>query len=132
MCKDGSVLVSALIQGDIGRVSPSGDYALVCRGFVGAHNARETANGEVYFSDTCAGMLTILGQGGMVRQRYDFGSIWLHDAIVIDDGVFLGCVADRRMLVLADIANNTILGEIDVGAEFDMTPKFFSAPYEAR
>ena len=131
MRRDGDVLVTTLIQGDIGLVDPDGGYRLLARGFVGAHNARETASGDAYFADSCAGMLVILNEDGSLARRYDFGSCWLHDVIEVGAGVFLGSVADRRKLVLADIERDAILGEIDVGAAFDMTPKFVSAPYEA-
>lgn len=127
-CADGSVLLSTLAQGDIARWHKDTGYRVLCRGYVGAHNARETASGEIYFSDSCAGMLVFLDQSGRQTRRYDFSSIWLHDAVQIEGAVFLGSVADRRKLVLVDAIEGTELCVYDLGEHLDMTPKFLSMP----
>lgn len=127
-CRNGSVLISTLIQGDIAIVSENNDYDLMRRGFVGAHNARESENGEIYFSDSCNGNLVLLSGNKEIKQRFDFNSKWLHDCIQIENELFLGSVADRQMLVLVDVSTGETLCEYDLGKEASMTPKFFSVP----
>ena len=74
------LVVSTFIPGAIGRFDlATGGYEELCRGFVGCHGARVSAEGEVYFADSTAGALVFLTPEGTVARRFATGSRWLHD-----------------------------------------------------
>jgi hypothetical protein len=100
----GRLVVSTLIQGAIGRFDlASGAYEELCRGFVGCHGARVSAEGEVYFADSAAGMLVFLTPQGEVARRFGTGSAWLHDVQQVAGSVYAFALADRNELRLYDV-----------------------------
>jgi hypothetical protein len=104
------VVVSTLIQGAIGLLDlASGAYAEICRGFVGCHGARLSAEGEVYFADSPAGALTFLTAAGGIARRFAVGSRWLHDAQQIAGSVYAFALADSNELRLYDLDDGELL-----------------------
>jgi len=108
---DGSgLVVSTLIQGAIGRFDlASGAYEELCRGFVGCHGARVSAEGEVYFADSTGGMLVFLPPEGRVARRFATGSRWLHDVQQIVGSVYAFALADRNELRVYDVGSGELL-----------------------
>ncbi len=104
------LVVSTLIQGAIGQFDlKSGAYEELCRGFVGCHGARVSAEGEVYFADSAAGLLVFLTADGRVARRFATGSRWLHDVQQIAGSVYAFALADRNELQLHDVATGELL-----------------------
>jgi hypothetical protein len=107
------LVVSTLIQGAIGRfdltAGADGAYEELCRGFVGCHGARVSAEGEVYFADSAAGLLVFLTVDGRVARRFATGSRWLHDVQQIAGSVYAFALADRNELRLYDVATGELL-----------------------
>jgi hypothetical protein len=104
------LVVSTLIQGAIGRFDlASGAYEELCRGFVGCHGARVSAEGEVYFADSAAGLLVFLTAEGRIARRFATGSRWLHDVQQIAGSVYAFALADRNELLLYDVATGELL-----------------------
>jgi hypothetical protein len=106
-------VVSTLIQGAIGRfdltAGASGAYQELCRGFVGCHGARVSAEGEVYFADSAAGLLVFLTPEGRIARRFATGSRWLHDVQQIAGSVYAFALADTNELLLYDVATGELL-----------------------
>jgi hypothetical protein len=99
------LVVSTLIQGAIGRFDlTDGSYEELCRGFVGCHGVRVSAEGEVYFADSAAGLLVFLTADGRVARRFATGSRWLHDVQQIAGSVYAFALADSNELQLYDVA----------------------------
>ncbi len=107
------LVVSTLIQGAIGRfdltAGEDGAYEEICRGFVGCHGARVSAEGEVYFADSTAGLLVFLTADGRVARRFATGSRWLHDVQQIAGSVYAFALADSNELLLYDVASGELL-----------------------
>lgn len=107
---DSRLVVSTLIQGAIGRFDlASGAYEELCRGFVGCHGARVSAEGEVYFADSAGGMLVFLAPAGGIARRFATGSRWLHDVQQITGDVYAFALADRNELRVYDVASGAML-----------------------
>ncbi len=104
------LVVSTLIQGAIGLFDlASGDYEELCRGFVGCHGARWSAEGELYFADSSSGMLIFLDSGGRIARRFATGSCWLHDVQQIAGSVYAFALADINELRIYDVASGELL-----------------------
>jgi hypothetical protein len=104
------LVVSTLIQGAIGCFDlATGDYEEICRGFVGCHGARMSAEGEIYFADSAAGMLVFLNSEGRIARRFATGSCWLHDVQQIAGNVYAFALADRNELRVYDVASGELL-----------------------
>lgn len=100
---DGSVYVSSLIHGDIGRFARDGSYEILLRGHIGCHAARVTADGKtLYFADSCHGALVLCETTGAIRDRIQVQSKWLHDVQHVSGDVFVLCLADKNLLVIWD------------------------------
>lgn len=108
------VLTSALIPGAIGWFAPDGAFTEFTRGFVGCHGARARVDtGEVYFSDSCMGVIVSLDDNWLIRQRTVVRSSWLHDALHIEGSVFAAAVYDRMVVEFWDTDAKKCLGTID-------------------
>ncbi len=106
----GALVVSAFIPGAIGRFDlATGGYEELCRGFVGCHGARVSAEGETYFADSTAGTLVFLTPEGKVARRFATGSRWLHDAQQIAGSVYAFALADRNELRVHDVETGELL-----------------------
>ena len=106
--QDGIVL-STLIQGDIGLFDAGGDYRIVSHGHIGCHAARATADGEAfYFADSCNGVLVVIDRAGKELRRFAVDSRWLHDVQQVADDLFLFCTSDSNSLELIDIASGRV------------------------
>jgi hypothetical protein len=104
------LVVSTLIQGAIGGFDlASGAYEEICRGFVGCHGARRSAEGEVYFADSTAGLLVFLTPEGRIARRFATGSRWLHDVQQIAGSVYAFALADSNELRIYDVASGELL-----------------------
>lgn len=113
---EGGLLISTLIQGDIGYLDPAGGYRVLSSGHVGCHGARQTADGShLSFADSCRGELVLLDPAGGERRRYSTGSRWLHDVQHVAGDLFACCIADDNALRLVDIAT----GETLLSRRFD-------------
>ena len=107
------VLVSSLIQGAVGWFDPDGLYHELLRGFVGCHGARVRSDvEEIFFSDSCAGMLMFVDRHGCVIRRVGTGSRWLHDAIQIRGDLFAAAPFDDNEVLLLDVATRRMVGRI--------------------
>jgi hypothetical protein len=104
------LVVSTLIQGAIGWFDlASGGYKEICRGFVGCHGARMSAEGEIYFADSAGGMLVFLTPEGRIARRFATGSRWLHDVQQIAGSLYAFALADRNELRVYDVASGELL-----------------------
>ena len=104
------LVVSTLIQGAIGLFDlESGGYEELCRGFVGCHGARRSADGEVYFADSTGGALVFLAPEGRIARRFATGSRWLHDVQQIAGSVYAFALADTNELRIYDVASGELL-----------------------
>jgi hypothetical protein len=104
------LVVSAFIPGAVGRFDlATGGYEEICRGFVGCHGARVSAEGETYFADSTAGALVFLTAEGKAARRFATGSRWLHDVQQIAGDVYAFALADRNELRVYDIATGELL-----------------------
>jgi hypothetical protein len=104
------LVVSTLIQGAIGCFDlASGGYEEICRGFVGCHGARMSAEGEYYVADSAAGMLVFLTPEGRIARRFATGSRWLHDAQQIAGSVYAFALADSNELRVYNVASGELL-----------------------
>ncbi|HEX4964122.1 MAG TPA: hypothetical protein VF173_25070 [Thermoanaerobaculia bacterium] len=104
------LVVSTLIQGAIGFFDlASGAYEEICRGFVGCHGARVSAEGEVYFADSAAGTLVFLNSDGRIARCFGTGSRWLHDVQQLAGGVYAFALADSNELRVYDVASGELL-----------------------
>ncbi|MGH7485852.1 MAG: hypothetical protein ACREMY_09665, partial [bacterium] len=93
-------------------------YEELCRGFVGCHGARMSAEGEIYFADSTAGTLVFLTPAGRIARRFATGSRWLHDVQQIAGSVYAFALADRNELRVYDIAS----GELHFRRRFLLWP----------
>lgn len=107
----GSRLVtSTLIQGAIGSFDlESGGYEEICRGFVGCHGARQSAEGEIYFADSPGGRLVFLNPDGWIARSFATGSLWLHDVQQIAGSIYAFALADSNELRIYDVASGELL-----------------------
>jgi hypothetical protein len=113
----GGAFVSALGQGDIAHVSAAGDFELLATGFIGCHGIRfATEHDLLYFCDSCSGRLMRVEGSQRVTPLFETGSLWLHDAVHLTDGLFLMTMADRNRLLLADVKRGCALAEWDFSA----------------
>jgi hypothetical protein len=104
------LVVSTLIQGAIGLFDlASGAYEEICRGFVGCHGARRSAEGDLYFADSTGGMLVFLDSEGRIARRFATGSRWLHDVQQIAGSVYAFALADTNELRVYDVASGELL-----------------------
>ena len=109
---DGSIYVSTLIQGDIGKIRIDGSYQLIRHGHVGCHAARLTEDGRtLYFADSCKGRIVLCDPEGVERSVYQTASRWLHDVQHVTGDLYLLCVADSNTVMLVDVANGSTLIE---------------------
>lgn len=107
---EGGIVLSTLIQGDIGHLDAGGRYRVVSSGHVGCHAARTTADSAAfYFADSCNGDLVVIGPDGSEQRRFATGSRWLHDVQQVAGDLFLCCPGDRNTLELVDIAQGRTL-----------------------
>jgi hypothetical protein len=109
----GGILTTSLIQGAVGWFDPQGDYQELVRGFVGCHGARIRDDAdELFFSDSCSGMVVFLGAGGAPARRVGTGSRWLHDAIQIRGNLFAMALFDQNQVLLMNVATREVVGRI--------------------
>jgi hypothetical protein len=121
----GGMLVSLLIQGAIGWSDGNGDYRELVRGFVGCHGARVRSDiEEIYFADSCSGMLVFLDLQGDVIRRVGTGSRWLHDAVQIRGDLFAAAPFDHNEVVLVNVATRQVACRISCAAHGG--PQFLS------
>ena len=113
----GGMLVSLLIPGAIAWTDGNGGYRELVRGFVGCHGARVRNDiEEVYFADSCSGMLVFLDRQGHVVRRVGTGSRWLHDGVQICGDLFAVAPFDHNEVVLIDVTTRKVVGRIPCGA----------------
>ncbi|HEV7506919.1 MAG TPA: hypothetical protein VGS07_18660 [Thermoanaerobaculia bacterium] len=104
------LVVSTLIQGAIGCFDlASGGYEEICRGFVGCHGARQSAEGEIYFADSPGGRLVFLNPEGWIARSFATGSHWLHDVQQIAGSIYAFALADSNELRIYDVASGELL-----------------------
>ena len=112
----GGTLVSLLIQGAIGWSDGRGHYRELVRGFVGCHGVRVRSDvEEIFFADSCTGMLVFLNVQGEVIRRVGTGSRWLHDAVQISGELFALALFDHREVVLLNVATRQVVARIPAG-----------------
>lgn len=111
----GGVLVSMLGPGDVGRLTPAGDFELLASGLVGCHGVRfSEARQKVYFVDSCGGRLMEIREPGGPATLFETGSRWLHDAVHLQAGLFLLTMADRNALALVDVDTGHVVAQLEV------------------
>lgn len=98
------LVVSTLIQGAIGIFDlESGSYRELIRGFVGAHGARVSEEGSVYFADSVNGNLVFVNNDGAITRRFSVESRWLHDVQQVAGSLYAFTLADRNEFAVIDI-----------------------------
>ncbi len=122
--KDG-ILVSTLIQGAIGWFDEKDHYRELTRGFVGCHGVRLSLQGQIYFSDSCTGLITFLTPSNTIACRIQTESVWLHDALQLNENLFAAAVADRNRVEIIDRTTRKIVSIIP-GEDFGQGPMFVS------
>lgn len=104
------LLVSTLIQGAIGVFERAGGgYRELRRGRPGAHGARATASGGLYFTDSAAGALVFLDDSGREEGRFEVGSRWLHDSIELAAPLFAFALADANELRIYNVESGALV-----------------------
>jgi hypothetical protein len=127
----GGFLVSLMIQGAIGWSDGNGGYRELVRGFVGCHGARVRSDvEEIYFADSCSGMLVFLDRQGGVIRRVGTGSRWLHDAVQIQGDLFAVAPFDHNEVVLLDVATRRVAGRIPCDGRGGPQFLSFGAPHD--
>jgi hypothetical protein len=107
----GGVLVSTLIQGDVGHLDQNGKYSLLTRGFVGCHGVRLSRDRQyVYFTDSCNGRLMKMAPGGGAVEVRRVDSLWLHDVEQLHDELYCFSLGDKNELSLIDVSADHELG----------------------
>jgi hypothetical protein len=125
----GGIVVSTLIQGAIGWFYPSTilrrwQYRELLRGFVGCHGVRVDARTDhLYFSDSCQGTLVFLDKKLGIRERVGTGSVWLHDSLQLEQGVFGLAVSDANRLRIMDTCSREVMADV-AGDDFGLGPQF--------
>jgi len=118
------ILVSTLIQGAIGWFDKNGNYQELLRGFVGCHGVRNNNDtGQMYFCDSCLGVVVLLTPSYTVDKRVDTGSAWLHDAHLLGNNIFALSVADRNQIEIMDFSTRKIISIIRC-SDFGNSTKF--------
>ena len=119
-------LVTAFIQGAVGKFNFQGEYLELTSGFVGCHGARTRLglNG-FYFSDTCGGRLMEMSWSGKIIKEFGVDSKWLHDCQWIRDDIYLFSLSDRNKMQLWDVGSGVMIWEIDM-SEFGETTLLLS------
>lgn len=118
------ILVSNFIQGAIGWFAPNGQYEELVRGFVGCHGARIDGNtGQIYFSDSCVGVVVFLTPEYSIDYRVDANSVWLHDAQQLSDRIFALAISDRNRVEIMDFSSRKVIATIP-GYKFGNTTQF--------
>jgi hypothetical protein len=128
----GGFLVSLLIPGVIGWSDGNGDYREIVRGFVGCHGARVRSDiEEIYFSDSCSGMLVFVDRHGDVIRRVGTGSRWLHDAVQIHGDLFAMAPFDHNEVLLMNVATREVTGRIPCASRGGPQFLSFGGPHAA-
>lgn len=110
------ILVSSLIPGAIGWFAPDGQYREILRGYVGIHGVRVAQNGEIYFCDSCNGILVSAQaqQSGLViTSRVKTNSLWLHDAVQIGEDIFALAEFENNVVNFINIRTRNIVANTD-------------------
>ena len=129
----GGVLVSSLIQGAVGWFDPDGKYHELLSGFVGCHGARVRNDvEEIFFSDSCSGMLVFVDFQGRVVRRVGTGSRWLHDAIQIRGDLFAAAPFDHNEVILLDVTTRDVVSRIPCDARGAAQFLSFGVPLSER
>lgn len=119
------ILVSTLIQGAIGWFDENDSYQELTRGFVGCHGVRVSLSGQIYFSDSCTGLIMFLNQSFEIDKRIQTESVWLHDSLQLNENLFATAVADRNQVEIMDVTARKVIAAIP-GADFGQGPMFVS------
>ena len=121
---DRKIYVSTLIQGAIGYFDYEGNYKELIRGFIGCHGVRvDKGTTEIYFCDSCKGVLLFLNEKCEIIKSYPTKSVWLHDAQQIEENIFAFAVSDRNRVEIIDIDKNKVLSIIP-GKPFGKSVQF--------
>ncbi len=123
--RDGAV-ISTLAQGAIGWFDSKGVYRELIRGFVGCHGIRARRDSDaLYFSDSCIGIIVLLDEKMQIKNRIRIGSMWMHDALELNERVFAVTCADRNQVEFFDTQTRSVIGSINC-KEFGEGPQFLS------
>ncbi len=106
----GGLLVSMLVPGAVGFFDEARTYREIAGGMRGCHGARvHPRTGEIYASDSPTGLVWFFDrESGRPTRRLDFGSRWLHDALILDDGAIVGLASDRNEILFLDEAGKPV------------------------
>jgi len=108
------IVVSTLIQGAVGVFDiTDSSYREITRGYTGCHGARVNRNSDIYFVDSCAGELIILDDAGNVKSLFSLDTYWLHDAIELDEDIYIFTLADKNSLRIYNIKTREMLMQKD-------------------
>jgi hypothetical protein len=113
----GGVITTSLIRGAVGWFDAAGRYREVVRGFVGCHGARvRTDVDEIYFCDSCSGMVVFVDFNGNILRRVGTRSHWLQDAVQVRGDLFAMAPFDRNEVILMDITTKNVVSRIPCAA----------------
>ncbi len=110
------ILTSSKIQGAVGWFDSNAQYHELLRGFVGCHGARVRSDvEEIYFCDSCSGMLVFVDAQGTIIRRVGTDSRWLHDAIQVRGDLFALAPFDQHEVVVVNVATRETVCRIPCG-----------------
>ena len=117
--RDDVLLWTCFIGGEIVKTRKFGDlswFEIVASGFTGCHGARHTHDGSlIYFADTTSGSVIWLNEAGRIVERYETGSIWLHDVQQIAGTLYALSLSDTNELLILDSSDHVVRSRIDLG-----------------
>ena len=97
----GGLLVTLWIPGALGVLGPDGEYREIVSGYRGCHGGRINSDGQLYFSDSAAGIVWFMDpETGAVRGRFQPGSRWVHDCAQVEGDVYACTLSDDNELLL--------------------------------
>ena len=120
----GGILTSSLIPGAIGWFDRERNYKELLKGFVGCHGVRVREDtDEIYFTDSCVGVVVFLNDRLAITHRIATGSCWLHDAQQITGEIFALSISDRNCIQIFNLRTRKAISEIScdeygVGTQF--------------
>jgi len=112
---NGELYVTLLRPGVLGVFTPDGAYREIVSGFIGCHGGRVSLSGELYFSDTPAGLVWFADKdSGALLDRFSVQSRWVHDCAQVDEDVFVCTLSDDNVLRLMSRTRREIVADVDV------------------
>lgn len=113
-CENG-VLVTLWIPGAVGLFDHNGSYREIVKGFRGCHGGRMSSRGEMYFSDSAAGIVWFIDvETGQVKSRYKVNSRWVHDCAQLSGDFYVCTLSDDNKLFVFSRKTQTQITSVEL------------------